>query len=148
MIDYLEELAARRDYKLKYIFTDCWCGLPTTILLHRFEDEAMVNKKNIKQWCGVHNFTHVTRPRKQCTKCKNFYEIETETCPNCEPMVRELTTLEVGIMDANSEILRLGRQLKRKKINDAQYTKKVQDLNDRVQSFTAKLEILNRDAKK
>lgn len=142
MFDELLEINKRRDYKLKWTFTRCHCGRATVMLLHSTEYDLQHNRSNIKQWCGwieTGGGGHLTRPFKTCSKCGAKYEIEADTCLVCEPKLREKTKLELVIEGAEIEKNRLGRHLKRGKINDAQYTRKIQDLDDKVKK--AKIEL-------
>jgi len=146
MFDDLAEVAKRRDYKLNWVFTKCHCGRATTMLLHSTEYDLQHNRRNIKQWCGweaTGGGGHLTRPFKRCSKCGANYEIEAMTCINCEKYVKELTTLELVIEQSEIEKSRLGRHLKKKKINDAQYTRKIEDLNDKIRKTKIELKSLS-----
>lgn len=147
MFDELAEIQKRRDYRLVFVFTDCpipGCGRKTVMLLHSTEYDLKFNRKNIKQWCGWDRGdggNHLSRPHKKCTKCGSNYEIEAMTCINCEPRIIEKTRWELVIESSEIEKNRLGRHLKKGKINDANYTRKIQDLDSKIEK--AKQELKN-----
>ena len=102
----LEDVVPRLDYKLEYIFgcPEPGCGKKCTIYLHRDEYDLQHNRSNIKQKCYD---GHISRPYKKCSKCGNNYEIEVDTCINCEKHVRHVAENEVLIENSEKEIKRL-----------------------------------------
>jgi hypothetical protein len=150
VFDELLEIQKRRDYKLVYVFTNCpipGCGKKTVMLLHSTEYDLQFNRKNIKQWCGWIEHgggNHLSRPHKTCNKCGSNYEIEAVTCINCEPRIKERTRWELEIESAQIERNRLGRHLKKGKITDAGYTRKIQDLESRIEKAKQELENMSK----
>jgi len=124
MLDLLEVIVEKRDYKLKFVW-GCTeivqgenCQRPISLLIDRTPEEVSEGKRNIKQKCFD---GHVTRPHKKCTKCGAIYEMEQLDCNNCEGRVRNLAQAEVEKVTAEKRIIKIKKQLKKGELDEKNF---------------------------
>ncbi len=104
----LEEIALRRDYKMraKIVGSKCTeCG--GFLWLYR--------KKGIRLWCrSCRNEELIPRV---CSFCGHIDIMESNQCDICEPFIREITELEVSIEITEKGLKKMARNLKSGKIS-------------------------------
>jgi len=139
----IEDISPRRDYKMAYIFGCLSCigsryeGSPVTIFLHRTAEDLKLQKNNVYQICIRH---HITRPHKQCTKCGREYSVDSYICLDCEQIVADIAKCEVYIEEALKAAAKIEKQYKRKKIQESEYSSKIQDLYEGINIARKELE--------
>lgn len=134
----LADIAARRDYRLRYVWKCAYCGLDTRIMMHRTTDEFEAGESLIKQVC--YN-GHISRPDKFCTKCfTHFTQSQSKICPVCETRVRHITYHEVSIEEATKAKHRAKNWLKKGKINQKEYDEMINSGELIIEEATKELE--------
>jgi len=124
----LEELALRRDYRLiPKIYEHCKCS--RMLWLHRTSESIFLR-------CGAGHIWHI---KKFCDKCNIEVGLETLLCPNCEPIIREITQYEVTIEHCQKGLKKLGRQLREGTIVRELYGQIEDDYNREVEVCQANL---------
>jgi len=117
----LEDIALRRDYKMKAHFDKACSKCGNHLWLFR--------KNGIKLRCKNNECFNVQEIPRVCTFCGYVDTMEATQCKICEPFIREITELEINIEVTEKGLKKLGRQLKAKRI-----TREVHDMmNDEYQ---------------
>ena len=120
----LEDIATRRDYKMKAHFQKKCAKCGGYLWLYRY--------KGIKLRCMHTDCLNVEEVPRICTFCGYVDTFEVTTCKICEPLIRNITQLEVTIETIEKGLKKLSRNIKAGKINKEvhdmmydEYTKEV-----------------------
>jgi hypothetical protein len=107
----LEQVVARRDYKLKPFFIKrCKCDNMLVLLRHN---------GSISQWCGRCKLIYPIK--RECTYCGLKYDFDDLECKECEKIITELASFEVCVEDNERALRRLNRKHKRGEIPETIY---------------------------
>jgi len=100
----LEEIVARRDYRLKPFFLKRCKDCNGLLVLLRHHG-------TISQWCGSCRLIYPIK--RECTYCKKLYEFDDLDCIDCDKVITEIAAFEVCIEDNEKTLRRLSRKHKR-----------------------------------
>jgi hypothetical protein len=109
----LEDLALRRDYKLKpSYYGHCDCGSTLGLLRADNTIMSMCNDRYCSKRYPITRF---------CSHCDAKYSFEDIDCVVCDVELIKLTEAEVTIEDNQKLFRRIARKLKENKITQAEY---------------------------
>ena len=110
----LEDLVARRDYKLKPLLKEhCVCG--STLNLYQ-------TSSTIKQICNDTWCRKVYNINRRCTFCKSVFGYDDLDCTVCDVEIEKLTDAEVSV-DNNQKLIRRSKR----KVKEGKLTKVICD---------------------
>ena len=109
----LEDLVARRDYRLKpSLKKSCVCGSSLGLLQ---------TKGTIKQMCKDNYCRKIYPITRECSYCHTIYDYDDVECWVCDTELTKLTEAEITIEDNQRLIRRSKRKMKENKLTEKEY---------------------------
>ena len=129
----LEDLVARRDYKIKPLLRSrCTCGSTLGLLQ---------SQSTIKQICNNNWCRKVYDIKRRCTYCEAPYEYEDLECTVCDIEIEKLTDAEVSV-DKNYKLIRRSKR----KVKEGKLTQK--ECEDIIKQAEKEIEVCEEKAQK
>lgn len=120
----LEDVALRRDYKMRAKIRQRCIKCNGFLWLHR--------SKGIKLRCKNSQCLTVHLIPRVCTYCGYIDIMDAQDCKICEPIIREITELEVNIEIVEKGLKKLSRNLKMRKISNEVFKMMFEEYEDEI----------------
>jgi len=121
----LEEIAQRRDYKMRANIVGRKCAKCGGFLW-------LYRKNGIKLRCKHMDCLNEEEIPRVCSYCGFVDTMDVTECKICEPIIREITELEVNIETTEKGLKKLTRNLKARKISQEMFNMMFSEYQDEI----------------